>query len=221
MENIICNRKRILCFGDSITWGYIPGTNHQRYNKNIRFPAKLDDLLGDEYDVIEEGLNSRRIVGKDKRQGKEGRDGSKYIIPCLDSHDPLDIVIILLGTNELKYEFNKTPKEIGENLEKFYIKVIKSRKSQFRDTNPKVIILSVPIINENTDYARNKYLDAHNKSIELAEIYNKISIRNNCYYVDTSAVEVGIDGVHPTIGGHTKIAQLLYNTICDIYRCGS
>jgi lysophospholipase L1-like esterase len=61
------NKTRILCFGDSYTWGYIPGSHHERFPENIRFPKKLQELLGDDFEIIEEGLNSRTLTSEDER----------------------------------------------------------------------------------------------------------------------------------------------------------
>ena len=89
---------KILCYGDSNTWGYIPGTDHQRFSKDERWPGALQRMLGDKYEIIEEGLNSRTLISVDKRRDREGRSGAEYLLPCLDTHDPIDLVIIMLGT---------------------------------------------------------------------------------------------------------------------------
>lgn len=94
MENI-----RILCYGDSNTWGYISGTDHQRYGNNERWTKILTSLLGDKFEIIEEGLNSRTLTSNDTRPGKEGKNGYEYLLPCLDTHDPIDLVVLMLGTN--------------------------------------------------------------------------------------------------------------------------
>ena len=73
-------KKRILCFGDSYTWGYVPGTDHERFPEDVRFPKVLQKLLGENFEIIEEGLNSRTLINEDGRPGKEGRNGSQYII---------------------------------------------------------------------------------------------------------------------------------------------
>ena len=115
---------RILCYGDSNTWGYISGTDHERYGINERWTKFLQCKLGDRFEVIEEGLNSRTLISNDTRPGKEGKNGYEYLIPCLDTHDPIDLIILMLGTNELKASYNKTAAEIGEMLEQYFVKVI-------------------------------------------------------------------------------------------------
>lgn len=191
-------KKRILCFGDSYAWGYIPDTNHERFPEDVRFPKVLQRLLGDNFEIIEEGLNSRTLVNEDKRPGKEGRNGSQYLIPCLDTHDPLDMVILMLGTNELKHKFQNSPEEIGDLFEKYFVKVILNRKSQFQDKYPQLLIISLPIINERTEYASTRYIGGAEKSKKLKEVYLEIAKRNNCQFVSATELEVGDDGVHLT-----------------------
>jgi len=211
------NRKRILCFGDSYTWGYIPGTNHERFSEEIRFPKVLQKLLGNDFEIIEEGLNSRTLVSEDERPGKQGRNGSQYLIPCLDSHDPLDLVIIMLGTNEMKHKFQTSSEEIGSLFEENFIKVILNRKSQFRDSYPKLLIISLPVINESAEYALVRYVGGTAKSKQLSKIYSDIAKTNECYFVDASKLAVGIDGVHLTEESHVKLAEMLYNAVNQIY----
>lgn len=115
---------RILCYGDSNTWGYISGSNHERYGNKERWTKILAESLGNDFEIIEEGLNSRTLTSNDTRLGKEGKNGYEYLIPCLDTHDPIDLVILMLGTNELKATYNKTAKEIGNILEEYFIKTI-------------------------------------------------------------------------------------------------
>jgi lysophospholipase L1-like esterase len=207
------NKIRILCFGDSYTWGYIPGSNHERFSEEIRFTKVLQKLLGSAFEVIEEGLNSRTLISDDQRPGKEGRNGSSYLIPCLDSHDPLDLVIIMLGTNELKDQFNNSAEIIGDLFEKHFVKVIVNRKSQFQDKCPQLLIISLPIINESTEYAIARYKGGAEKAAQTNKIYAEISKANNCYFVDVSSLKVGIDGVHLTKESQIKLAEMLYDKI--------
>lgn len=139
---------KILCYGDSNTWGYISGSDHQRYGENERWTKILAKKLGYNFEIIEEGLNSRTLISNDERQGKEGKNGSQYLIPCLDTHDPIDLVIIMLGTNELKKVYNKSMEEIGELFEKYFVKVILNRKSQIDNKYPKLLIITPPIVSK-------------------------------------------------------------------------
>lgn len=210
------NKIRVLCFGDSYTWGYIPGSNHERFSEDIRFPKVLQKLLGSDFEIIEEGLNSRTLVSEDRRPGKEGRNGSSYLIPCLDSHDPIDLVIIMLGTNEMKDQFDNTPKKIGELFEEHFVKVILSRKSQFKDKSPQLLIVSLPIINESAEYAISRYKGGAEKSKQLTKVYSEIAKADKCFFVDASQLAVGMDGVHLTAESQAELAEMLYNKVIGI-----
>ena len=116
---------RILCFGDSNTFGTclrdssIQGSptkdpDYVRLNADRRWPGVLQRLLGDGYDVVEEGLNGRTTDLDDK--DRPGLNGRGYFQPCLLSHQPLDVVVIMLGGNDLKPSFNRTPEELGMPL---------------------------------------------------------------------------------------------------------
>ena len=210
---------RILCYGDSNTWGYISGSDHQRYGIGERWTSILENLLGDKYKVIEEGLNSRTLTSNDTRPGKEGKNGYEYLLPCLDTHDPIDLVILMLGTNELKNTYNKTAKEIGEMLEEYFVKTILNRKSQCKDTYPKLLLVTPPIVNEDVEYTKedNKYKGASQKSKELNSIYKEIAKKYNCYFLSNEDLETGIDGVHLTKKSHKLLANKLNEIINKIY----
>ncbi len=207
------SKVRILCFGDSNTWGFIPGTKKERYPENIRYPKLLQKLLGRTYEIIEEGLNSRTLISEDPRPNKEGRNGSQYLIPCLDSHDPSDYVVLLLGTNELKEQYNNSPKEIGKQLQEHFVTKILNRKSQFLDQYPELIIVSPPLVDESNEPPNGLYKGAEEKSKKLNKIYSQIAEENNCAFIDGSILETGIDGVHLTIKGHQQLANLVANKI--------
>ncbi len=95
--------KTVLCFGDSNTWGSDPAGNG-RFDIHTRWPGVLRDELGAEYWVIEEGLGGRTTLWDDPIEGY--KNGKEYLIPCLHSHRPLDLVVIMLGTNDLKMRFS-------------------------------------------------------------------------------------------------------------------
>lgn len=211
---------RILCYGDSNTWGYISGSDHQRYGNDERWTRILAKLLGEDFEIIEEGLNSRTLISNDKRPGKEGKNGYEYLIPCLDTHDPIDLVILMLGTNELKTAYNKTANDVGDLLEQYFVKTILNRKSQLKDSYPKLLIVTPPIVDEEKEYGRkdSKYIGAGKKSMELNGIYKEIADKYNCYFLSNDGMETGTDGVHLTKESHIKLAEKLKEEIKKIYK---
>lgn len=214
--NINTSAERIMVFGDSLSWGYQPGSKHQRFDAQTRWPGRLQILLGNDYEIIEENLNSRGIENGDPRPGKEGRRALDYIEAALDSQDPLDKVIVLLGTNELKNEMNMSVEQVGESMEKL-LTIIQTRPSQFRGTTPEVLLLSPPIINDETEYcqAGDKYLGATEKSKELIGVYERLATKLGIGFVALSGIVAGVDGIHIDANEHAKVAELVYTAISN------
>ena len=97
-------------------------------------------------------------------------------------------------------------------LEKYFVKTILNRKSQFKESYPKLLIVTPPVINEYTEYCKkdNKYLGATEKSKQLNTIYEDLAKKYNCYFLSNAGLDVGMDGVHLTEESHKKLAELLY-----------
>jgi lysophospholipase L1-like esterase len=93
--------RTLVCFGDSNTWGYIPGSGGKRFPREQRWPVLLQERLGDAWEVIAEGLGGRTATFD--RPDSEGRSGLPYLLPCLHSHEPVDLVVIFLGTNDVNF----------------------------------------------------------------------------------------------------------------------
>lgn len=87
--------RTVVLFGDSNTWGFVPGSNGERFAE--RWPVQLQALLGDRWNVVAEGLNGRTATIE--RPDSEGRNGLPYLLPCLHTHVP-DVLVIFLGTND-------------------------------------------------------------------------------------------------------------------------
>lgn len=205
-----------MVFGDSLSWGYIPGTSHERYDAQTRWPGQLQTLLGDGYEVIEESLNSRGIEHGDPRPGKEGRRALDYIEACLDSHDPLDYVIVLLGTNELKYELDLSAEDVGVGMEKL-LNIIKTRPSQFRSTTPDIILVAPPIINEEAEAAQSggKYRGATLKAQDLQDVYKRLAEKLKMRFIALDTVIPGKDGIHIDAEQHAKVARLVHDVLAS------
>jgi len=203
--------QRILVFGDSLSWGYMPDSDHERWPANIRWPGRLQLLLGDGYEVIEEALNSRAIDNIDRRSGKEGRRALDYVEGCLDSHDPLDYAIVLLGSNELKHEYNNTAEAVGQQM-RGLLDTIMTRPSQFRDKKPEVILLAPPVVDETKEYCtqNDKYLGATEKSRELGVVYAGIAEELGLRFLNLADIVVtGADGCHLDAESHAKVADVI------------
>src|SRR5258705_7738093 len=104
--------KTVLCFGDSNTWGYVPGSDGERFPPDSRWPRRLARALGDEWEVIAEGLNGRTATVDSPVA--DGRNGLTYLLPCLQSHMPLDVVVIYLGTNDAGDRYSLPAETVAE-----------------------------------------------------------------------------------------------------------
>jgi lysophospholipase L1-like esterase len=93
--------KTVVCFGDSNTWGYVPGSDGERFPRDVRWPNRLQRLLGADWEVIAEGLNGRTAAVDNPVE--DGRNGLPYFLPCLRSHKPVDLVVVYLGTNDVNF----------------------------------------------------------------------------------------------------------------------
>jgi lysophospholipase L1-like esterase len=197
----------VLCYGDSNTYGRDAVTKG-RLERNIRWPGVLQQLLGEEYYVIEEGLNGRTTVWDDPVRGMYKRNGSLYLLPCLESHSPIDLVILMLGTNDCKARFCVTPYDIGQSLG--YLVEIIQRSNCSRDGSPKILILAPPHLGKLTEYAET-FSGGVEKSRELARHYKSIAEQYGCSFFDTSTViqSSKLDGLHIDPEDHEKLAVAL------------
>ena len=109
--------KNILCFGDSNTWGFVPGAFDpetlymKRYSILERWPGQLRGIMGKNYHIIEKGLNGR--ITNVEYSGLSRRSGTSYILPCLYFYSPLDLVILNIGINDIKVIFDRSMMEIS------------------------------------------------------------------------------------------------------------
>ena len=214
--NINPTSKRILCFGDSNTWGYVPATG-KRYPVGVRWTSLLQEKLGDGYEIIEEGLNSRTTDIDDPKH--KGKNGLTYLRPCLETHDPIDLIILMLGTNDMKERFNREPSRIVEGIENL-IDEIKKYALEEETIEPQVIIVSPPLVDETVEGVKEKYLGAGGKSTKLGELYEKVAKKFNYKFIDISKVVSPSkkDGYHLEPESHQVIADLFFNEIKTIWQ---
>lgn len=126
--------KQILCFGDSNTYGLIPGTTNQRYGWGTRWTSILDDKVRTKgYRIIEEGLCGRTTVFDDPFRTE--RRGTEMLPAILESHRPVDTIVLMLGTNDCKSVYSATPEVIGQGIEQLL--------DQINTVNPDAKILLV------------------------------------------------------------------------------
>ena len=205
-------RKRIICFGDSNTWGYNPLTG-SRYDEDTRWPMVLQKLLGDEYQVIEEGQNGRTIANSDPWEWG-CKCGMDYIIPMVESHKPFDMLIIMLGSNDLKAKFHLPAGDIAGSLQNMLMKTRSFLKYQC-GIDPEILIVSPPYL-ATSPFA--PFFDADTaigNSKQLAYWYELVAKQFDCGFLDAAAVCTAgeNDSLHLMEDGHKKLAEGIYRKI--------
>jgi lysophospholipase L1-like esterase len=220
--------KTILCYGDSNTWGFVP-TNHygktmtvQRYGKDIRWPGRLQHLLGSSYYVIEEGLNGR-TTNLDYNLPPD-RNGKTYLPPCLYTHAPIDLVILTLGGNDLKACFNRTASDIYQGLASLVEIIQTSNYGTKLQQAPKVLIvyqfmpLSIceQLVDDKGTFI---FQGAVDKAKSALSLYSQLAQQTASYFLDSSANirPSGIDGIHLDKQGHKAFALLVKHKVSDIF----
>lgn len=204
-------KKRILCFGDSNTWGY-NGVNKQRFDEDTRWTGRLAAMLGDGYTVIEEGHNGRTTVWDDPVENRMA--GLTYLWPCMESQKPIDLILIMLGTNDTKCYFGVQPKSIAESAGRL---VDMAQKSPFgRDDRPPRVLLVSPI--EIAAPAEPGHIfgpQAIEKSRGLAEAFRETAEAHFCDFFDAAGVTGpgSADGIHLDAEGHERLARAFFDII--------
>lgn len=212
--NINPKAKRILCYGDSNTWGYIPGTG-KRHPVGVRWTSLLQEKLGNDYEVIEEGLNSRTTDLDDPKH--IGKNGLAYFRPCLETHDPIDLLVLMLGTNDMKERFNREPERIAEGI-KNLLDALKQFSIDEETNMPQIILASPPLVDESVEGVKDKYLGAEEKSKQLAALYQQVASQYNCSFIDIAKLvsPSKTDGYHLEPKDHQIIADHFYNLISSL-----
>ena len=204
-------KKRILCFGDSNTHG---STTEflGRYDYDDRWTIILEKLLGDGYHVIEEGLGGRTTVFDDPFS--PGKNGSAAISSILQTHKPLDLVIIMLGTNDTKQVYNASVKSIAYGVE---VIIEKIRKEDM--PKPEILIISPIRIEAGIEHGRFESYDisSHAKSLEFPLWMKRTAERTGAYFFDAASVaHAGSDFLHMTKDSHKALAEALCPIVKEI-----
>ena len=193
--------KKILCFGDSNTYGFNPLTRG-RYNTETRWTGILQELCKNKYEIIEAGCNNRTAFS-DNPAGIE-QTGYK-VLPNYLKLNP-DYIIFQIGINDLQFQYNNSDIENG------FEKLITLTKSI---SNAHIIILSAPELTTSVLKSPifSKLFDETSikKSKELITILEKIAQKHNCKYIELNNIKVSaIDGLHYETKEHRIIAQTIY-----------
>jgi lysophospholipase L1-like esterase len=216
--------KVVVCFGDSNTWGYKPEKvqpelRYARFDYNIRWTGCLQKLLGDGYRVEEEGLNGRTTTFDDPFDDR--RNGLRYFDCCMAVKMPVDLLIVMLGSNDTKEYFGVSAYCIGMGLEQL---ILRAQSGQYGPDgkNPKILIIAPPLIRSNiadTWPAGEFGRGCIEKAEALADQYEKVAKKYDCYYLNAAnfVAASGDDAVHLDAQNHKKFAEVLSKKIPEMF----
>lgn len=205
--------KTILCYGDSNTWGYHPATK-ERYSRTERWVGVLRQKLGDDYEVIAEGLNGRTTVWDDPIEGY--KNGKEQLIPILTSHKPVDLVTIMLGTNDLKRRFGLGAFDIAEGAGTL-VEIVQKSNCGPGDSAPRVLLIAPPPVALLTEYAE-MFEGAEPKSRQFGPHYRRVAQEHGCEFLDAGTVIISsdLDGIHLDASEHKKLGLAVATRIREI-----
>lgn len=199
--------KTILCYGDSNTFGYNPADG-SRFPWRQRWPGRLSEMLGPQFRIIEEGLNHRTTVLDDPFN--EGRSGLSYLRPCLESHRPIDLVILMLGSNDMKAHYGVDPELIARGIERL-LEQIGICTWQPYGSAPRVLILPPPLPGRLSAFT-DLFAGMELKASRLPELYRQVSVAHGCWFLNTQEFLrcPDTDGIHLDEQGHRLLAEGVY-----------
>ena len=202
--------KTILCYGDSNTWGFDPASITApypvRWGPSVRWTGVLGAELGGEYRVIEEGLNGRTTVHDDALM--VDRNGRRYLPPCLESHKPINLVILMLGTNDLKIQFGLTPGQIAAGAG-LLVKMIRQSETGPRNQAPQVLLIG-PAATGDMSHAPDlaeKFPDAEARSRRFPALYEAVAKQHGVAYLNAQdyVTPSAQDGLHLEVEAHAAL----------------
>jgi lysophospholipase L1-like esterase len=215
--------KNVMVFGDSITWGWapvapiVPTTRHAVED---RWPQIMAAALGDGYHVVTEGLSGRTTNVEDPT-APGLMNGADYLDSAIVSHQPLDLVVIMLGTNDTKTYLERTPLEIGLGMGEL-INIVQEGSGlgwySYETETPEVLVISPPPLGDEIDPgAAEIFAEGNAKIAELPAIYSAIAGAAGAHFFDAATVvqkeEVGVDGIHLLVEGNRDLGEAVASRV--------
>lgn len=208
LEPIRTSSRTVLCFGDSLTWGYVPGSAAGRLPFPQRWPGVVQAALGPEVRIVEEALNGRTTAWDDAFYA--GRNGRAVLPQLLESHSPLDLVAIMLGTNDVQPYRRLTASEVARGCGAL-VDLVRFGPPDPRGVAPVVLLVAPPVIREPRGWMAEVFAGAEEQSRRLAPAYKELAANRGCRFFDANAV-VRVseeDGVHLNAAGQQGLGSAL------------
>ncbi len=217
--------RTLLCFGDSNTWGFEPATM-TRYPRHVRWPGVAAAALGEAWHVVEAGLNGRTTAFEDPLGDK---CGVRHLGPVLESAAPVDVVVIALGTNDLKTRLSASPFEIAEGAGLLVESVLTSDAGP-GGSAPAVLLVAPPPIGELGGWAeRDEFAyegfeeawhEARQRSLGFARQYARVARVHGVALLDAAlhVLSSDVDGIHWSSEGHASFGRAVADAVESLVR---
>jgi len=222
--------KRIMVFGDSNSWAWHPVPEIApvvRYPQDVAWPGVMAKDLGDGFEVINESLSARTAVVTDKSVDKglglsgAGLSGAEYLPAAIATNMPLDLVIIMLGTNDVKPVYNRTALQVSLDVMSLVAEAQKDTGVATSYPAPKVLVVVPPHLGKiaNVDWVQAMFPQASVvESGQIAEYLCPLaeSVKVLCFDGGSVAEITGPDGIHMTPENHKKLGDAVAAEVLKI-----
>lgn len=222
------DKTRILCFGDSNTWGVIPRwydttVPSDRYDENTRWPQVMASLLVEKFQIIEEGLGGRTTVYD--LPDSPGKNGKAYLLPCIQTHRPLDLVIVMLGTNDLHMSEPLKEEDLGKGIQELIELVQEHPNCGRRFQTAKILVIApIEVWPSDPNGRTSVYPRFHGEwatylSRLFPKVYKEIAEEYGCFFLNAAlyAVPSPGDGVHMLPEGHIALGKAVAAKVAEIF----
>lgn len=209
----------ILCFGDSNTWGYDPAASAlspvpRRHPAPRRWTGVLAAALGPGWEVIPAGQNGRTTVFEDPHH--PGRCGRVALPIFLETYQPLDLVVLMLGTNDLKTVFHAPPGEIAAGAAAL-VRLVRQSAAGPGGAPPQVLLVCPPTVAslEHLPALAEKFADAAARSRRLPECFRAVAEQLGCAFLDAQPLVVPspLDGLHFDAASHRRLGEAVAQAV--------
>ncbi|MEO1779145.1 MAG: GDSL-type esterase/lipase family protein [Pseudomonadota bacterium] len=209
--------RTVLCFGDSNTHGTVAMTSmtdRRRHPKADRWPSVMAHALPDDWEVIAEGHPGRTAVWDDPIEGVH-KNGARVLQALLETHRPIDLVILTLGTNDLKARFGLGAHDIALGLQRLVIDILRG------DCGPKgvapAVLLAAPVAVQEVGVLQHIFAGAAPTSRALPDLLRDVAARQHTGFIDLSAVAQvdPVDGIHLDTAAHAAIGAAMARAVTD------
>ena len=207
--------RTVLCYGDSNTWGSDPETG-ERFAPEVRWPGVLARGLGEGFRVVEEGLSGRTTVRDDPIEGAH-KNGRTYLRACLESHKPIDLVALMLGTNDLKGRFGASASDIAQGAASLAEEVLRGGCGPGGGA-PLVLLVAPPPVGRLTELAE-MFEGSTEKSSRFAGHYRHFAGQYGVGFLDAGAVVASsdLDGIHLEADEHRKLGEAVAARVGEMF----